>query len=101
LLEGFDWRGNVRQLRNVLESIIIMSSREVIDVADLPENLRSGTPHPSLSSLVRPGLTLDEIQRQAIRLALERCGGSRTRAAKELGISERTLYRRIEEYGLG
>ena len=99
-LEGYDWPGNVRQLRNMLESIIVMSSREVIDLADLPERVRGATPRQSIDSVVRPGLTLDEIQRQAIQQALERAGGNRALASRMLDISERTLYRRIEEYGL-
>ena len=99
-LEGYDWPGNVRQLRNMLESIIVMSSREVIDVADLPDRVRDGKPHVSITSVVKPAMTMDEIQREAIRQALEHADGNRALAAKALNISERTLYRRIEEYGL-
>ena len=58
------------------------------------------TPRPSLDTVVRPGLTLEEIQRRAIQQALERAGGNRALASRMLDISERTLYRRIEEYGL-
>ena len=100
-LEGFDWPGNVRQLKNMLESIIVLSSRDTIDVVDLPDKVRGVLPQPSPSSVIQPGMTLEEIQREAIRQALVRAGGNRAEAARLLGMSERTLYRRIEEYGLG
>ena len=48
----------------------------------------------------RPGMTMDEVEEQAIRLTLEETGGNRREAAERLGIGERTLYRKIKEYGI-
>jgi DNA-binding NtrC family response regulator len=99
-LQSYDWPGNVRQLRNVLESIIVMSSRETIDVADLPEPIREKEATPPLQTLLEKDLPLAEIEKEAIRRALARTGGNRSEASKLLGISARTLQRRIKEYEL-
>jgi DNA-binding NtrC family response regulator len=101
LLQGYEWPGNVRQLKNAIESIIVMSSREVIDVMDLPEAIRGARPAASATSVVQPGMTMEEIEREAIRQALQEANDSRTEAAKALGISTRTLQRKIAKYKLG
>ncbi len=100
-LRAFDWPGNVRQLRNVLESAIVTSTREIIEAEDLPEPIRQTPARHTSQLLVKPGMTLDQIERDAIRLALARTGGHRTEASDALGISVRTLQRKIKEYGLG
>jgi DNA-binding NtrC family response regulator len=100
LLKGYDWPGNVRQLRNVLESAIVMSSREVIDVVDLPEMVRGARPAYSVASVAKAGMTMSEIEKEAIVQALKRTDGNRTRASEMLAISVRTLQRKINEYGL-
>jgi len=100
LLQGYDWPGNVRQLRNVLESAVVVSSREVIDVVDLPEAIRGVKPAHIMPSMIKPGMTMSEIEKQAIRQTLEWTHGSRTQASKLLGISVRTLQRKIQRYGI-
>jgi DNA-binding NtrC family response regulator len=99
-LQGYDWPGNVRQLRNTLESILVTSTGDVIDVPHLPEPIAGARPHRASRALVKPRLSLDELEREAIRLALEETGRCRTEASKLLGISVRTLQRKIREYGL-
>lgn len=99
-LQNYEWPGNVRQLRNVLESIIVLSTREIIDVADLPPPLKEASDSPSLQSLISAGTSLPDIEREVIRHTLERTGGNRTETAQILGISGRTLQRRIKEYNL-
>ncbi len=101
LLRGHDWPGNVRQLRNMLESVIVVSSREVIDVADLPEVIRGARPVRPTPSVVKPGMTMSEIEKEAILQALDLANGSRSEASKMLGISVRTLQRKLNTYGLG
>lgn len=98
-LEEYDWPGNVRQLRNVLESAVVTATREVIDVADLPEPIRQARSGAWRSALLAPDVTLAELEREAIRTALDRCQGARIEAAEQLGISVRTLQRKIKEYG--
>ena len=97
LLLAYNWPGNVRELRNTLEGIIVLSTRDRIEVADLPEHLRQGA---SAQAVIRHGMTMTEIEREAIRRALEQTGGRRTEAAKILDLSVRTLQRKIKEYQL-
>jgi DNA-binding NtrC family response regulator len=97
LLLAYNWPGNVRELRNTLEGTIVLSTRERIEVGDLPEQLRQGA---SAQAVIRRGMTMAEIEREAIRRALEQTGGRRTEAAKILDLSVRTLQRKIKEYDL-
>jgi two-component system response regulator HydG len=103
-LQAFDWPGNVRQLRNVIESMVVVDFDGVLDLDDLPSELSGeAAPAPlasgdSLAGLV--GKPLAEIERLFITATLERAGGNREAAAEMLGIGQRTLYRKIKEFGL-
>ncbi len=102
-LEQAPWEGNVRELRNLVESLVILAPHEEIRLEDLPEEyrcLQASAPAVSAGSLVEPGLTMDEIERRAILTALEQTGGNRTQAAERLGIGLRTLQRKLKEYRL-
>ena len=103
-LLAYQWPGNVRQLRNVVESMIVVDYDELLDMDDLPEELADPAeptgdpPMASLASLV--GKPLQELERLFITETLRITGGNREEAANMLGIGERTLYRKIKEYGL-
>ena len=104
-LLAYDWPGNVRQLRNVVESMVVVDYDSLLDMDDLPEELNDQAQAPvelpstsSLATLV--GKPLEEIERLFITETLRVSGGNREEAAKMLGIGERTLYRKIKEYGL-
>jgi two-component system response regulator HydG len=103
-LIGFDWPGNVRQLRNVIESMVVVDNDGVLDVDDLPGELEepAETVAPArgngLAELV--GKPLSEVERLLIAETLRVTGGNREEAAGMLGIGERTLYRKIKEYQL-
>jgi two-component system response regulator HydG len=103
-LMAYDWPGNVRQLRNVIESMVVVDYDEVLDLDDLPpELLGSAETHSepaatSLAGLV--GQPLEEVERLFIAETLRFTGGNREEAARLLGIGERTLYRKIKEYNL-
>ena len=103
-LISFDWPGNVRQLRNVVESMIVVDADEVLDVDDLPSELcepaepTADRPTGSLSGLI--GKPLEELERLFIVETLQFTGGNREEAAAMLGIGQRTLYRKIKEYQL-
>lgn len=97
LLLAYDWPGNVRELRNTLEGAIVLTTRQRIEVADLPESLRQSTP---AQAVIRPGMTMAEIEKEAIRRALEQTSGNRGEASRILGLSVRTLQRKIKEYDL-
>lgn len=98
ILMRYPWPGNVRELRNTLEGIIVFCNKPVIDVNDLPPHIR--TSQPVHGSVFQPGMTIEEMEREAIRRTLEHTGGKRTEAARLLGISVRTLQRKIKEYGI-
>ncbi|MCU1336763.1 MAG: hypothetical protein JWO19_2344 [Bryobacterales bacterium] len=95
-LLSYPWPGNVRELRNVVVRAAIMATGPEITVADLPEELESDTYISSLHSLAR----LDTLERTAILKALEETNGHQQRAADTLGISKRTLQRKIKSYGV-
>jgi two-component system response regulator HydG len=99
----FEWPGNVRQLRNVVESMVVVDYDGLLDLDDLPEELSEGlapaaeSGPASLASLV--GKPLEEIEKLFITETLRFTAGNREEAANMLGIGERTLYRKIKEYG--
>lgn len=100
-LLAYDWPGNVRELRAAVEHGVVMSSGSCILPRDLPASLRSGTKVPvSLPPLLPPQgiLNLRETEYHLIQRALEACGGNRSKAARKLGISRRTLYRRLHNW---
>jgi two-component system response regulator HydG len=107
-LGAYPWPGNVRQLRNVIESMVVVDIDETLDVDDLPLELEPDLPGPAavaaeagqggIAALV--GKPLDEIEKIFIAETLKLTGGNREQAADLLGIGERTLYRKIKEYRL-
>jgi two-component system response regulator HydG len=104
-LLAYDWPGNVRQLRNVIESMVVVDFDGVLDLDDLPTELApAGDQSPSaigqdgLHELV--GKSLANIEGLFIGETLKATAGNREEAAEMLGIGERTLYRKIKEYGL-
>lgn len=98
-LQSYHWPGNVRELRNVLEGIVVLSRKEVIDLADLPLHIQGSKAREALPRF-RPNVTLADLEREAIQQCLLQTGGSRQRTARLLGISTRTLIRKIHRYGL-
>lgn len=92
MLLAYGWPGNVRQLRNVLDSAVVLASGDEIRPEDL--GLNDG----GLDEL--ESLRLDDVERKLIRKALERAGQNVPEAARLLGIGRATLYRKIDEYGL-
>jgi DNA-binding NtrC family response regulator len=97
-LIAFDWPGNVRQLRNSIESAVVLARGTVIGPDDLPQNVRGETGGASVSLPV--GATLADAERDLIRATLAREGGNKSRAADILGIGRKTLHRKLQEYGL-
>ncbi len=97
LLTAYPWPGNVRELRNVVEQMVVLSRSQRISARDLPVHVReAGGPDGTLQT---GNGTLEEMEKQAILLALKETGGNRTHAADKLGISRRTLHRKIATYG--
>ncbi len=105
LLQNYSWPGNIRELRNCLERAAAITTDDMIGVAQLPfVNAPGGGATPTAGS--SPGvatqdgspITLEELEREHILRVLNESNGNRERAAALLGISSRTLYRKIREY---
>jgi transcriptional regulator with PAS, ATPase and Fis domain len=98
-LREYDWPGNVRELRNTLEGMIVLSLKEELGLSDIPEHIREADQKASQTAF-EPGMTLVEMEREAIRRTLEITGGHRAETSRLLGLSVRTLQRKIKEYQL-
>ncbi len=96
-LTQFRWPGNVRQLVHVVEQVIALTDREVIEPGDLPPAIRAAAT-PYLRRGSSDIVPLWEIERQYIEFVVARLEGHRAQAAAALGISERSLYRRLKEF---
>jgi DNA-binding NtrC family response regulator len=95
-LAKYDWPGNVRELEGVIQRALVLAAGETLTPADLPADLRpslpvgAGIPWPAQA-------TLEEVEDFWLRHVLERCGGNRTQAARQLGIDPSTLWRKLKE----
>jgi two-component system response regulator HydG len=99
LCQRFPWPGNVRQLRNAVERMVITSRAAVVDVAALPDFLREFDSN-QVTFTVRPGTPLAEVEKLLIRQTLTHVTRNRTEAANALGISRRALQYKLKQYGL-
>jgi two-component system, NtrC family, response regulator AtoC len=100
-MQLYDWPGNVRELKNMCERLAVMARAETIQLGDLPPEfsadvVASRQPTPHLDALA--GMSLEDIEKAVITRTLEQTNGNRTRSAETLGISLRTLQRKIKEY---
>ena len=119
VLVEIPWSGNVRELRNLLESLVVFATGSVVDIGDLPPEYRTPgaapapVPVPALAGAALAGadertvafaagdggvVSMEEVERRAILQALRETNGNRTQAAERLGIGLRTLQRKLKEY---
>ena len=99
VLLAYDWPGNVRELRNAIEQMVVLARAERLTVRDMPAVIR-GSADLTKINVVRAGMTVEEAERQLIVQALKETNGNRTKAAQKIGISRRTLHRKLKEFGL-
>jgi two-component system, NtrC family, response regulator AtoC len=102
-LANYNWPGNVRELRSAIERAVVLSRTDKISSRDLPPEVRGETSSggASPSQVVAQGeITMKDAEKQLIARALKEAGGSRTEAAKKLGMSRRTLHRKLHAYHL-
>jgi DNA-binding NtrC family response regulator len=104
-LVNYSWPGNVRELENVLERATAFCKDQTIDRSDLQLRSVSGAPlaaaKPAEGTGLRlAGMTLADIEKEAIRETLAECGGNKAAAARQLGISEKSIYNKMKRLGL-
>jgi two-component system NtrC family response regulator len=101
-LSTYSWPGNVRELENTIERMAVLASGETITVEDLPENIRRPPNYAAnvLLELPPDGLSIEQVEREIIRQALEMNDGNQTRAARYLDITRSALIYRMQKYGL-
>ena len=99
ILMSYSWPGNVRQLRNAIESSVAMAAGPKLTIRDLPADIRPATGEVvgGMNNVV--GISIEQAERALIENTLKLTAGNREQAAKILGIGERTLYRKIKDYG--
>lgn len=98
----YHWPGNIRELENVIERVIVLSRGPEVTAADLPEVLRSEKPVLNAMQLELPAtpISLDAVEKELISQALERFDGNQTKAAQFLDLTRKTLIYRMERHGL-
>jgi two-component system, NtrC family, response regulator AtoC len=98
LLEQYRWPGNVRELRNAIERAMLLAERDWLAVEDFASLTRTSV--PSAFRLPADGVSLEEVEKQLLVQALDRCGGNQTHAGQLLGINRDQVRYRIEKFGL-
>jgi len=101
LLVRYSWPGNVRELRNAIENMVILARGDVLEVGDVPHHVTGeGLVGAGSGGYQLEGRSLAEVERDLISTNLKLMEGNREKTARLLGMGERTLYRKIKEYGL-
>jgi two-component system NtrC family response regulator len=96
-LQSLPYPGNIRELKNLVERTILVCGKETLEASDFENHYQR---RDDIQTVIRPGMTLDEIERQTILQALERYDENISQVAQSLGISRAALYRRLEKYGI-
>jgi len=101
-LLGYEWPGNVRELENCMERAVALTRFDQITVEDLPEKIRDYQSSHMVVASDDPSdlLNMNEVERRYIQRVLKAVAGNKTQAAKLLGFDRRTLYRKLDRYGL-
>lgn len=100
LLTRLPYYGNIRELKNIVERTILVSATDIITAADVERNLPRTAQPDATQAVPMTGMTLEDMERAAIRQALAETGGNLTQMASKLGITRQSLYRRMEKYGI-
>jgi len=101
VLMGYPWPGNVRQLRNVLENMLVLAGGDKLTIEDIPPEIYAPPSEAAAREFGQlAGISIEQAEKELIRNTLKMVEGNREQAAGILGIGERTLYRKIKEYGL-
>lgn len=98
----YDWPGNVRELMNLIERGVVFSQSNFLDAADLPitSTQPSETTTPNSSKDVKESVSLDEVEKETILKTLEQESGNKSATARKLGITRKTLHKKLKQYGM-
>ncbi len=104
-LEAYSWPGNVRQLRNAVEKMVVLAAGETLTLDDIPAEILAPTApaapaEAAATAAPAPTASLADVEKAQILAALKAAGGNKTAAADALGISRRTLHRKLREWGM-
>jgi DNA-binding NtrC family response regulator len=99
-LVQYNWPGNIRELKNIVERMIVLSSGELLTLEQIPDDIRQGRPQTSGAASLDGISKITDAEKELIQKALQETRGNKSTAAEKLGISRRTLYRKLEEYKL-
>jgi transcriptional regulator with PAS, ATPase and Fis domain len=98
---AYEWPGNIRELRNCIERMVVLSRSKSLHLENVPVHIREKSSPGISSKIFAPStLDLDKNEKGLILKALEECNGNRTKAAEKLGISRRTLHRKLNTYNI-
>ncbi len=99
LLLAYNWPGNIRELKNIIERMIVLCSEGPLSADLVPEDIQSFSPHVKIANeLVNQTGSLSDVEKELIEKTLRAQHGNKSSTAHALGISRRTLYRKLEEY---
>jgi DNA-binding NtrC family response regulator len=99
ILESYTWPGNIRELRNVIEGVVVLTQGSAITEKDLPGHIKKGSEERD-SITMDLGLPLSEVEKKYILGTLEYAGGNKSKAARILDIGRKTLHRKLDEYSV-
>jgi DNA-binding NtrC family response regulator len=98
-LSAYAWPGNVRELRNLVERMVVLCRGDRLTLRDVPADIKNRD-GASGAAVLTANISMEDAEKQLIVSALKRNNNNRTKAAEDLGISRRTLHRKLNEYGL-
>ncbi len=98
LLTRYDWPGNIRELKNVIERMIVLSSGDRLTLEHVPDEFRQGRASPAAPAIFSGFDRITDVEKELIQKVLQEAKGNKSLAAEKLGISRRTLYRKLDEY---
>jgi len=103
-LQNYRWKGNVRELENIIERVVLLSDNEIIDVENLPEEIKNNNPTNNPITIPSGGLDLERLimdtEKAYLIKALEKANGVKTEAARLLNLSFRSFRHKLKKYGI-